>query len=193
METFRPSLAVETNAPPLVTYLGRFSPEKELSVLMAAWDGVHQRTGARLRFIGNGPSRATIDAFAAARPRVSVEAYLDRPADVAAALGASDVAVLTSGTETFSLATAEAMACGTPVVGPARGAIGEFIADAGAGVAFAPGSAAALGDALCDVLARPAAQRRALGLRGREHVVRHFTWEAVATRLTDAYQSAMAA
>jgi alpha-1,6-mannosyltransferase len=191
VETFRPpaTAPAPSDTPPVVTYLGRFSPEKELGLLMAAWDDVHARTGARLRFIGNGPSRPTIEAFAAGRPSVTVEAYLDRPADVAAALGASDVAVLTSGTETFSLATAEAMACGTPVVGPARGAVGELIADAGAGRTFASGSAAALGDALCDLLARPLAERRALGRRGRAHIERLFTWDAVATRLTDAYQS----
>lgn len=194
VQTFQPpAVTRSTDAPPVVTYLGRFSPEKELGVLLTAWDGVHARTGARLRFVGNGPSRETIVAFAAGRPSVSVDPYLDRPADVAAALGATDVAVLTSGTETFSLATAEALACGTPVVGPARGAVGEFIADSGGGLAFAPGSSAALGETLCDLLSRPGDARRALGLRGRAHVVRHFTWDAVATRLTDAYQSAMAA
>ncbi|HVR64438.1 MAG TPA: glycosyltransferase [Polyangia bacterium] len=196
VDTFRPPpappLAATNTGAPLVTYLGRFSPEKELGLLMTAWDDVHARTGARLRFVGNGPSRAAIAAFARDRPSVSVEPYLDRPADVAAALGATDVAVLTSGTETFSLATAEAMACGTPVVGPARGAVGELIEDSGAGRTFIAGSPGSLGDVLSSLLARPQAARRALGQRGREHIARHFTWDAVATRLTDAYRSVMA-
>ena len=174
---------------PVVTYVGRFSPEKELEVLTAAWDDVAHRTGARLRLIGNGPSRATLVEFAATRSSVSVEPYLDRPRDVAAALASSDVVVLTSGTETFSLVTAEALACGTAVVGPARGAVGEFIAESGAGVAFTAGSPTALGDALTSVLTQTPPQRRALGQRGRDHVLRHFTWDAVATRLTDAYRS----
>jgi alpha-1,6-mannosyltransferase len=174
---------------PVVTYVGRFSPEKELGLLMAAWDRVRHLTNARLRFIGNGPSRATIDAFAAVRRSVTVEPYLDDPADVARALAASDVVIVTSGTETFSLATAEALACGTPVVGPARGAVGEFIADSRAGAAFTPGSAASLTDALVALLGRRPEERRALGLRGREHILRHFTWERVASRLTDVYRS----
>ena len=192
VQTFRPPAPAPTTDAPVVTYLGRFSPEKELSLLTEAWDRVHARTGARLRLIGNGPSRATIAAFAASRPSVTVEAYLDRPADVAAALGATDIAVLTSGTETFSLATAEAMACGTPVVGPARGAVGELVDESGAGHAFIAGSAESLGDALSGLLARPRAERRALGQRGREHIVRHFTWDAVATRLADTYRSVVA-
>jgi glycosyltransferase involved in cell wall biosynthesis len=156
---------------------------------MEAWDDVQHRTGARLRFIGNGPSRTTLAAFAASRPDVTVEAYLDNPSDVATALATSDIAIVTSGTETFSLATAEALACGTPVVGPARGAVGEFISDSHAGRAFLPGSAAGLRGALLDLLSSRPEERRALGLRGREHIVRHFTWERVAARLTDVYES----
>ncbi|HEY2903607.1 MAG TPA: glycosyltransferase [Polyangia bacterium] len=190
-DVFQPLTANEADAaaPPVVTYVGRFSPEKELDLLTDAWDNVQRRTGARLRLIGNGPSRDTLKEFAASRPSVTVEPYLDQPRDVAAALAASDVVVLTSGTETFSLATAEALACGTAVVGPARGAVGEFIAESGAGVSFAAGSAQALGEALGEVLARPAHARRALGQRGRQHILRHFTWDAVATRLTAAYGS----
>jgi len=174
-EVFRPVPRPDGDAPPVVTYVGRFSPEKEHGVLMEAWDDVHHLTGARLRFIGNGPSRATLQAFAASRPSVTVEPYLDRPADVAAVLAASDVAIVTSGTETFSLATAEALACGTPVVGPARGAVGEFIADSRAGRAFLPGSSVGLGSAIADLLSRGRDERRAMGLRGREHILRYFT------------------
>ncbi|HVZ73809.1 MAG TPA: glycosyltransferase [Polyangia bacterium] len=194
VESFRPAptTIVSAGSSPVVTYLGRFSPEKELGLLMSTWDRVAQTTGARLRFIGNGPSRATIEVFAHERSSVSVEPYLDSPAAVAGVLAASDVVVLTSGTETFSLATAEALSCGTPVVGPARGAVGEFLAESGAGAAFAPGSAASLGDALVSVLARPARERRALGNLGREHILRHFTWEKVAARLANVYQSVAA-
>jgi alpha-1,6-mannosyltransferase len=189
-DTFRPTCAPsQTGCGPVVTYVGRFSPEKELPLLLTAWDEVQRRTGARLRLIGNGPSGATLGAFAAGRPSVTVEPYLDRPSDVAAVLASSDVAVLTSGTETFSLATAEALSCGTPIVGPARGAVGELITDSGAGVTFAAGSSRDLARALLDVLARPADERRALGQRGRQHIVNHFTWERVATRLTEAYES----
>jgi len=190
-DTFRPAAELPPGraGAPVVTYVGRFSPEKELGLLMSAWDEVHQRTGARLRLIGNGPSQSTMAAFAADRPSVSIEPYLDGPSDVAVALAASDAAVLTSGTETFSLATAEALSCGTPVVGPARGAVGELIADSGGGLGFAAGSSPALGGALVDLLSRSSAERRAMGQRGRAHILSHFTWETVATRLTQAYDS----
>jgi alpha-1,6-mannosyltransferase len=175
--------------PPTVSYVGRLSPEKELGLLVSIWDEVHARTGARLRLVGEGPSRASFERFAADRPSVSVEAYLDQPQDVAAVLASSDVVVLTSGTETFSLATAEALACGTPVVGPARGAVGELLVASGGGLAFTAGSAPALGHALRTMLALDPAARRAVGASGRAHVLRHFTWDRVADRLSEAYAS----
>jgi len=172
-----------------VSYVGRFAIEKELGLLLSVWDEVHRLTGARLRFVGEGPSRGTLERFAAARSSVSVEPYLDGPREVASVLRGSDAVVLTSGTETFSLATAEALACGTPVVGPARGAVGELCADSGGGRTFVAGSAASLGAALTAVLSSPAEERLRMGARGRAHILRNFTWDAVAARLADAYAS----
>jgi phosphatidylinositol alpha-1,6-mannosyltransferase len=177
----------EAGAPLTVSYVGRLSPEKELGLLIEIWDDVHARTGARLRLIGAGPSRASFERFAETRPSVTVEPYLDKPTDVAAVLGSSDVVVLTSGTETFSLATAEALACGTPVVGPARGAVGELVVESGGGLAFTAGSSSALGHALRTLLSLEPEARRAVGKSGRAHILRHFTWERVGARLADAY------
>jgi alpha-1,6-mannosyltransferase len=195
VDTFQPAPAPAAPAPsapcapPTVSYVGRLSPEKELGLLTSVWDEVHARTGAHLRMVGEGPSRAALERFAADRPSVRVEPYLDQPRDVAAVLAGSDVVVLTSGTETFSLATAEALACGTPVVGPARGAVGELVVSSGGGLAFTSGSAPALGHALRTVLALDPAARRAVGASGRAHILRHFTWDSVADRLAETYES----
>lgn len=183
----------DAEAPPTVSYVGRLSPEKELGLLTEIWDDVHARTGARLRLTGAGPSRASFERFAETRASVSVEPYLDRPADVATVLGSSDVVVLTSGTETFSLATAEALACGTPVVGPARGAVGELVVESGGGLAFTAGSSAALGHALRTLLALDPEARRAVGRSGRAHILKHFTWDRVGARLADAYGAVLEA
>jgi glycosyltransferase involved in cell wall biosynthesis len=189
VEVFRPRAEERSGGPPVVSYVGRLSPEKELGLLVSVWDEVHARTGARLRLVGEGPSRAGLERFAAGRPSVSVEDYLDQPRAVAGVLAGSDVVVLTSGTETFSLATAEALACGTPVVGPARGAVGELVVKSGGGLAFTAGSAPALGHALRTLLALSPESRRAVGQSGRAHILEHFTWERVVGRLAEVYTS----
>jgi glycosyltransferase involved in cell wall biosynthesis len=193
VDIFQPAAATPAaeprSAPPTVSYVGRLSPEKELGLLTSVWDQVHAATGARLRMVGEGPSRAALERFAADRPSVSIEPYLDQPRDVARVLAGSDIVVLTSGTETFSLATAEALACGTPVVGPARGAVGELVVASGGGLAFTSGSGPALAHALRTVLALEPEARRAVGASGRAHILRHFTWDSVADRLADTYAS----
>jgi alpha-1,6-mannosyltransferase len=176
------------NAPTLV-YAGRLAGDKGFPLLLDAYDRIDADRPARLRIIGDGPARAQAERFAAARPGVSVEGYLDAPADVAAALAAADLAVTPGARETFSLATAEALACGTPAVAADEGAAGELLAASGAGLAFRAGAAGALAEAVAALLRRSPAERRAMGERGRAHVSATLTWSAVMGRIHDRYRS----
>ena len=47
-----------------------------------------------------------------------------------------------------------------------------------------PGDPAALGEAICELLALPAAERAAMGARGREFVVGHFSVADEARKLS---------
>ncbi|MDO9018860.1 MAG: glycosyltransferase [Deltaproteobacteria bacterium] len=174
--------------PPTICYSGRFTVDKELPVLLAAFDRVHAATGARLLFVGDGPMRAQLEAFARSREAVTVRPYLDSPAEVARVLASCDVVVVSSRAETFSLSTAEAIACGTLVVGTAGGAVADLIEYTGAGRTFRAGDADSLGDALIGALSADAAARRAQGLAGRARLVERYTWAAVMQRLHDVYR-----
>ena len=90
--------------------------------------------------------------------------------------------------ETFSLSTAEALACGTPVVAPAAGGAGELVTRSGGGLCFPPGDARALTSAAVQLLSLPQAERAALGARGRAHMASNHGWPAVCRRILAAYQ-----
>ena len=62
-----------------------------------------------------------------------------------------------------------------PVVTTAVPPLTEIVA--GCGAAVPEGDTAALADALITLLRDPAA-RAAMGARGREHVLAHYSWEA---------------
>lgn len=194
VDVFHPGAAgpVIEGATPTVCYVGRFTVDKELALVLNAFDRIHERTGARLVLVGGGPLRARLDAFAASRQAVVVRDFLDAPADVARVIAASDVVVVPSRAETFSFATAEALACGTLVVGPDEGAVTDLIGASGAGATFAAGDPDAFGDALEGLLARPRGERQELGRRGRDHVVRDLTWPAVVQRIYGVYRSVLA-
>jgi glycosyltransferase involved in cell wall biosynthesis len=190
VEVFTPDAGALRAGPPTICYSGRFTVDKELPLLLAAFDRVHAATGARLVFVGDGPLRGRLDAFARSRPAVTVRPYLDDSFAVARVLAAVDVVVVPSRAETFSLTTAEAIACGALVVGPDEGAVADLVRGTDAGACFRAGDARSLGDALVATLALEPAARRARGLDGRARLVERYTWSSVMSRIYDVYRDA---
>jgi glycosyltransferase involved in cell wall biosynthesis len=88
--------------------------------------------------------------------------------------------------EGFGLPAAEAQACGTPVIATTGGALPEVVADGVSGLLVAPGDAAALANAIGDLLGDTALRER-LGAAGVERAQRMFTWRLTAERTLDLY------
>ena len=91
------------------------------------------------------------------------------------------VVVPTAHLEGFGLSTAEALACGTAVVGTAAGATPELLAQVDAGLIAPDGSPAALRAAIASALAR-GPQLAEFGSRGRALAEREWSWSVVAER-----------
>jgi len=192
-ETFRPRLRpMSGREGPEVVYAGRLSGEKGFMTLLEAWDAIHAASGATLRVAGDGPQVRELTQMAASRPSIRYVGCLQQPEAVARLLGEADLAVTPGPHETFSLSTAEALACGTPVVAPAAGGAGELVGRSGGGALFRSQDASDLAARVIEVLSLAPAERRALGMKGRDHVVAQFSWPAVATRLNAAYEAALA-
>jgi glycosyltransferase involved in cell wall biosynthesis len=101
------------------------------------------------------------------------------------------VVVPTIKLEGFGLTIAEALACGTPVIGTPVGAIPELLGALDPGLMADDNSSAALGAAVNRALADPE-HLRALGARGRELVAPAMGWEAISRRYLDAYDAVLA-
>ncbi len=174
--------------------VGRFTPEKGLSVLL---DAVASLPGDwRLRLIGAGDMRDELQARAAAlgiAGRVSLEPYVPST-EVPARLRELDALVLPSLTtprwkEQFGRILQEAMACGVPVVGSDSGEIPHVVGDAG--LIVPEGDAAALSAALTR-LASSADLRHDLAQRGRRRVLERFTHASIAAQTAQAYRDVYA-
>jgi glycosyltransferase involved in cell wall biosynthesis len=64
------------------------------------------------------------------------------------------------------------------------------VAEAGCGLSVPPGDAAAVAAGVAQLAALPAAERRAMGERGRAFVQAHHTYPVLAQRFLDAMNAA---
>ncbi len=100
----------------------------------------------------------------------------------------SELAVVPSLYEGFSLPAIEAQSCGVPLIATTGGAIPEVVgADGDTAVLVAPGDAEALAAAIGANLGRPEL-RAGIGLRGRQRVVEHWSWKIMAALTVDQYR-----
>lgn len=112
-------------------YVGRISREKDLDVLVAAYDKVREQ-GHRLKLyvVGHGPYS---EALAAALPDAVFLGYLTGEA-LAKAYASADIFVFPSTTDTFGNVIIEAQASGLPVIVSDLGGPKELVEDGVSGI-----------------------------------------------------------
>jgi len=108
-------------------------------------------------------------------------------ADLVRLYSRATLVVVPSLYEGFGLPAAEAMACGTPVVASAAGALPEVMAVGGVGTLVPPGDAEALAKAIAELLAAPEA-RSSLSARARPRIEAAFSWPRVAEATASVYR-----
>jgi len=96
-----------------VMHVGRLASEKNLGVLVSAYDALRARDPSLVFvFVGDGPARGELQA----RCPGAVFAGMRKGVDLAAHYASGDIFLFPSTTETFGNVTAEAMASGLAVV-----------------------------------------------------------------------------
>ena len=189
-ELFSPGEEESTRETFTVGYVGRLVAEKGVADLIRALAGL---SGSwRLRIVGSGPLRQTLEAEAralGAGERVSFEEQVPST-EIPAHLRQLDVLVLPSRTrpnwkEQFGRALVEAMSCGVAVVGSDSGEIPRVIGEAG--LVFPEGDVEALRGCLAQLMRDPS-RRAELASRGRARVLAHYTQAQVAAQTYAVYQ-----
>ncbi len=119
------------------TYVGRLSPEKNLSLLIRAFYGIAMTyDNIRLLLVGDGPERDNLEAqikHMNIESKVFFTGMVEYKA-IPAYLAASDIFVNPSSSETFGLSTVEAMAAGLPVLGIDAPGTADIIEDGATGL-----------------------------------------------------------
>lgn len=173
---------------PIALYVGRLSHEKNLSVLVDAWNALRGRD-AHLVVVGDGPARGDLKR-ALGGPSVTFTGYL-RGEELAEVYASSDLFVFPSRTETFGQVALEAMASGLAVLGFDADGVRDLVRDGETGLLAPGGEQAAFTQMLATLLDEP--QLRAqMGLRARAAAEQR-TWASVMDGLLDDYERIIAA
>jgi glycosyltransferase involved in cell wall biosynthesis len=167
--------------------LGRRKGTPELLDALAA--PAMRELGWEAVIAGNGTVEASRERVAALglAERVEIPGWVDS-ATVSRLLATADIFVLPSHNEGLPVAILEAMGAGLPVVTTPVGAIPELVIAGESGLLVPAGSAAALAEALAELVRNPELRVR-LGQNARDRVEQHFRIEATAERFVMMYRA----
>jgi phosphatidylinositol alpha 1,6-mannosyltransferase len=184
-ESYRAALGVGPDDL-VVTYIGRIAREKNLGLLLEAWESLaRERGAAQLVLVGRGPLEDDIRRREI--PGVHVTGLLLGEA-LSAAYASADVFAFPSRTETFGNSLLEAMGSGLPALAAAGGGVLEFAEHGRNAWLVEPDSATAIQEGLRRLLVDAALRRRIA--EGALATARARGWEEVYDRLLEDYREA---
>jgi phosphatidyl-myo-inositol alpha-mannosyltransferase len=171
-----------------VVFIGRNEPRKGVPVLLRAWQDVHARTGARLRFIGADPLSIR---WLARRQGFSLDG-IDllggvHEDDLTEELQAASLLVAPSlGGESFGMVLTRAFACSTPVVASNIEGYAQVADHDETGILVPPGDPNALAGAVIELL-EDEERRSAYGAAARK-AAEPYSWDRIGAQLLQIYE-----
>ena len=170
---------------PVAAFVGRFSVDKQVELVVDAWPDVYARTGAHLVLMGDGPLRARLEARLGGTRWGHLLPFEHDRARLADFYASVDIVIAPSAVETFGLSALEAMSAGTPVLAARGSGAGELAEDSGGGAVFTPGDSRSLAESAVALFGRDLAT---LGQLGRVQAERHHAWDDVFGRMVALYR-----
>jgi glycosyltransferase involved in cell wall biosynthesis len=153
---------------PVMLYVGRIAPEKNLELAVQAFRAAQRRQPAmRYVWVGDGPARAALQV---AHPDF-IFAGTQRGGALARHIASADLFPFPSLSETFGNVILEALACGLPVVAYHEGAAREHLRDGYNGYRIASGNTAEFVEATVRLASNPGLIRH-MGRRAHEGMAR---------------------
>ncbi|HYK43194.1 MAG TPA: N-acetyl-alpha-D-glucosaminyl L-malate synthase BshA [Thermoanaerobaculia bacterium] len=197
-ELYRPdgaseySRSLRQNGEKVLMHVSNFRPVKRVADVVRVFDLVRRRIPARLILVGDGPHRAMAEQMVEDGGFAAQTTFLGNVAAIETLLPIADLFLLPSDAESFGLAALEAMACGVPVIGTAKGGLPEVVEEGREGFLRPVGDVEGMADAALRLLEDGALWRR-FSEAARRRAVQEFPTDAIVLRYRRLYESVLAA
>ncbi len=154
----------------LILHISNFRPVKRIDHVIRVFKKVRQALPCGLMLVGDGPEMGSARKLVYRLGLQGHVCFMGRQDNIVPLLSMGDLFMQPSKSESFGLASLEALSCGVPVIGTAVGGLKEVIQGHGCGYAFPPDDLDAMSRAAINILSDPhlrarmgkAARKRAL-------------------------------
>lgn len=170
----------------VVSFAGRFIPEKGIVPLMDAAEQLSGEPDVAFLLAGDGPLKREVEGRGL--PNVVMLGRLDAP-DIVALLQSSDAFCLPSRSEGFSTSLLECAACGVPPIVTHVGGVDELMPDEGYGCLLSEATAEEIVKWV-RILKGDPRRCRAIGEKLRGYVEEEFSWPRTASKVREACAAA---
>jgi N-acetyl-alpha-D-glucosaminyl L-malate synthase BshA len=141
---------------------------------------------SRLIMIGDGPDRSKAEAYCRAHHLRNRVTFLGNVPNLEEVLGACDLFLLPSETESFGMAALEAMASEAAVIATRTGGLPEVVVDGETGFLLPVGDVDAMAERAIEIL-RDDELRKRMGKRARQVAVEKFDEQWIVPLYRDLY------
>lgn len=121
---------------PTIVHISNHRQVKDPKLLVSVLKGILEQSDLNVRIVGDGPELPRLKNSLEAAEKAHRLTFTDNVADPFWQIASSDLMLLTSRDESFSLVALEALACGVPVAAPAVGGLTELIKDGVEGLLY---------------------------------------------------------
>ena len=174
----------------LLVVISRDTAVKGLRYMLEALAILRQKHPLELTVVAKGTDNNTTQRLISKLGIKDYVKFIDKidTAELVHQYRLASVVVTPSIYEGFGLPTAEAMACGAPVVSSTAGALPEVVGDAG--ILVPPADVKALTEAISSLIVSPN-KRKHFSEIGRKRILRMFNWRNTAKATADVYAEAI--
>lgn len=170
----------------LVCHVSNFRPVKRVMDVVEVFARIAKEVPSRLLMIGDGPDRSRAEAFVRENNLRDRVYFLGNVPNLEG-LGACDLFLLPSESESFGMAALEAMASEVPAITTTSGGLPEVVVEGETGYLLPVGDVAGMAERAIAILRDPELRRR-MGRRGRELAIERFDEEKIVPRYRELYE-----